>query len=84
VFKISKKGMPQSGIHFQIFPHTIQYMSTIQIGNWQPLPIESLAEGLPVKMGKIPLLKTDMPKTVGISGEDLTGMAWMFLEDDYS
>lgn len=76
--------MPQSGIHFQIFPTAIQHMSTIQIGNWQPLPIESLAEGLPVKMGKSPLIKMDMPKTVGISGENLTGMAWMLLEDDYS
>lgn len=55
-------------------------MSTIQVYNkWQPTPTKTLAERLPVEMGKN--LSQNLPSS--ITGEDLMGLSWMFFEDEY-
>lgn len=76
--------MPQSGAQYDIIARAIRYMSTILQDAWQPAPIENLVKGSPVETGANPYkIKLDLPSTVGIRGEDLIGMAWMLLEDDF-
>lgn len=60
-------------------------MSTVQIQDkWQPKPTENLVKGLPVEKGTNPCkVKIDFPSTVGITGEDLVGLTWMLMEDDF-
>ena len=60
-------------------------MTTIQVQDWQPMPTKNLVEGKPVEKGTSPSrVRLDLPTTVGITGEDLIGLTWMLLEDDYT
>lgn len=72
--------MPQIVGHCHISPSYTKSMSTIQVyTQWQPVPTKTLAERLPVEMGKS--LSEQLPSS--IKGEDLMGLSWMFFEDEY-
>ena len=59
-------------------------MSTIQIAKRQPEPTKNLVEVFPVKKGANPSgVKLDLPTNVTITGNELIGLTWMLLEDDY-
>ena len=72
--------MPQVVGHCHIFRFSTYDMSTIQVNTpWQPVPTKTLAERLPVGMGKS--LSGQLPSS--INGEDLMGLSWVFFEDEY-